>query len=101
MFDDDTNLFFNHKDIKPLYSCKQRACKHGKRTKYTFFHKPSRKDDIPPRLPKLIINNHEIEREQSIKFLGVLLDQQKRKIYQVSWGFIRPTLIMERTHKTY
>ena len=46
-----------------------------KKTKYSFFHKPSKKDDIPLRLPKLIINNHEIQREESIKFLEVLLDQ--------------------------
>ena len=35
----------------------------------------SKKDDIPLRLPKLIISNYEIQREESIKFLGVLLDQ--------------------------
>ena len=45
------------------------------KTKYSFFHKPSKKDDIPLRLPKLIINNYEITIEESIKFLGVLLDQ--------------------------
>ena len=47
-------------------------------TKYSFFHKPSKKYDIPLRLPKLIINNYEnyeIQREESIKFLGVLIDQ--------------------------
>ena len=46
-----------------------------KKTKYLFFHKPSKKDDIPLRLPKLIISNYEIQRKESIKFLGVLLDQ--------------------------
>ena len=43
--------------------------------KHSFFHKPSKKDDIPLCLPKIIINNYEIERKESIKFLGVLLDQ--------------------------
>ena len=43
--------------------------------KYSFFNKPSKKDDISPCLPKLIINNHEIQREKSIKLLGVLLDE--------------------------
>ena len=38
-------------------------------------HKPIKKDDIPLCLPKLIINNYEIHIEESIKFLGVLLDQ--------------------------
>ena len=45
------------------------------KTKYSFFHKPSEKDDIPLCLPKLVINNYEIQRKESIKFLGVLLDQ--------------------------
>ena len=45
------------------------------KTKYSLFHKPSKKDNIPLRLPKLIINNYEIQREESIKFFGVLLDQ--------------------------
>ena len=45
------------------------------KTKYSFFHKPTKKGDIPPRLPKLTINNHEIQRKESIKFLGVSLDQ--------------------------
>ena len=39
-----------------------------KKTKYSFFHKPSQKEDIPLLLPKLIINNYEIKRTQSIKF---------------------------------
>ena len=46
-----------------------------KETKQSLFYKPSKKDDIPLRLPKLIINNYEIQREESIKFLGVLSDQ--------------------------
>ena len=45
------------------------------KTKYSFFNKPSKKDDISLGLPNLIINNYEIEREKSIKLLGVLLDQ--------------------------
>ena len=43
-------------------------------TKYSFFHKPCKKDDILLRLPKRIINNYEIQRKESIKFLGILLD---------------------------
>ena len=38
------------------------------------FHKPSKKYDIPLALPKLNINNREIAPTESIKFLGVLLD---------------------------
>ena len=45
------------------------------KAKYSFFHKSSKKNDIPLRLPKLIINNCEIQREESIKLFGVTLDQ--------------------------
>ena len=88
MFADDTNLFFNHKDIKHLFTVVNNELVNIKdwftanklslnveKTKYSFFHKPSKKDDIPFRLPKLIINNYQIQGEESIKFLGVLLDQ--------------------------
>ena len=76
MFADDTNLFFNHKDIKHLFTVENNELVNIKdwftanklslnveKTKYSFFHKPSKKDDIPLRLPKLIINNYEIQRE--------------------------------------
>ena len=43
-----------------------------KKTKNSFFHKPSRKDDIPLMLTKLTISNHVIEKQEFIKFLGVL-----------------------------
>ena len=46
-----------------------------RKTKYSFFHKTSEKDDIPLKLPRLQINNYNIERILSIKFLGVLLDE--------------------------
>ena len=48
------------------------------KTKYSFFHKPSKKDDILFRLPKFLINKFEIQREEYLKFLGVLLDQPLR-----------------------
>ena len=46
-----------------------------KKTKYSFFHKPSKKDNIPLQLPNLTINNHKINQEKCIKFLGVLSDE--------------------------
>ena len=45
------------------------------KTKYFLFHKPSRKDDLPHLLPRLPIKMHKVERVKSIKFLGVLLDE--------------------------
>ena len=38
-------------------------------------HKTSKKDDIPLKLPRLQVNNYNIERIPSIKFLRVLLDE--------------------------
>ena len=59
----------------PLFTANKLSLNVEKTTKYSFFHKPSKKYDIPIRLPKLIINNYEIQREECIKFLGVLLNQ--------------------------
>ena len=88
MFADDTNLFFHHKEIKQLFTVVNNELANIKdwftankqslnveKTKYSFFHKPSKKDDIPLHVTKLIINNYEIQREESIKPLGVLLYQ--------------------------
>ena len=50
-----------------------------KKTRYTLFHKNSSKDDIPLKLPDLKIENLNIVRNSSIKFLGVMLDEH------ISW----------------
>ena len=79
MFADDTilscNLLFL-KISKKLYKINQRFISNEllpniKKTKYSFFHKRITKDDIPLLLPELKINNYEIKRTKSIKFLGV------------------------------
>ena len=88
MFAHDTNLFYSHHNIKTLFStvneeleklgCCFRANRLSvniKKTKYTFFHKNSVKDNIPLKLPDLHISNERIERKSSIKFLGVMLDE--------------------------
>ena len=41
------------------------------KTKYTVFHKVSEKDNIPLKLPSLFVNDREIKRITSIKYLGV------------------------------
>ena len=46
-----------------------------KKTKYSFFHKSSKKDNIPLQLPNLNINGSTVESESSIKFLGVWIDE--------------------------
>ena len=70
MFAYDTNLFFSNKDVKHLFTVVNnelvniRDCYivnkvslNTKKAKYLFFHRPSKKDDIPLRLPIIIINN--------------------------------------------
>ena len=87
MFANETNIFFNHKDIKHLFTVVNNDLVNIKdwftsnmlslnveKSKYLFFHNPNKKDDITLRLTKLI-NYYEIQREESVKFLGVLLDQ--------------------------
>ena len=88
MFADDTNLFYSHYDIKTLFNTVNEELKklviwftsnklslNIKKTKYTFFHKNSVKDNIPLKLPDLHIFDKTIERTSSIKFLGVMLDE--------------------------
>ena len=85
---DDTNLFYEHNDLKTLFSLlnqelqkinewfeANRLSRNVRKTKYSLFHKPSRKDDFPLLLPRSVIKNHNVERVNSIKFLGVLLDE--------------------------
>ena len=88
MFADDTNLFYSHHDIKTLFSIvneelgklgdwftANRLLLNIKKTKYTFFHENSVKDNIPLKLPDLHISNKSIEWKSLIKFLGVMLDE--------------------------
>ena len=46
-----------------------------RKTKYSFSHKTSKKHGMPLKLTRLQINKYNIERIPSIKFLGVLLDE--------------------------
>ena len=45
------------------------------KTKFTLFHKSWDKDNLPLKLPILKINNFEIKRTTSIKFLGIMVDE--------------------------
>ena len=70
MFADDTNLFFSHRNISTVFLTvnnelhkigewfkANRLSLNIKKTKYTFFHKNSVKDNIPLKLPGLKITN--------------------------------------------
>ena len=69
-----------------------------KRTKLTFFHKSYIRDNIPLKLPQLNISNEQIRKANSIKFLGVSLDENinwkvdirliKNKIAKKHWVII-------------
>ena len=88
MFADNTNLFFLHSDINLLFEKinkeltnvsrwfnANKLLLNVKKTKFSFFHKSSKKDNIPLWLPNLNINGFTIERQSSIKFLGVWIDE--------------------------
>ena len=88
MFADDTNLFYSHKNIRELFKTMNKELiniqqwfnanklsLNATKTKYSFFHSLAFQDRIPLQLPKLEINNVRIKREQIMRFLGVLLDE--------------------------
>ena len=88
MFADDTSLFYEHNDLKTLFSLANQELQiinewleanklslNVGETKYSLFHKPSRKDDLPLFLPGLLIKKHKVERIKSMMFVGVLLDE--------------------------
>ena len=88
MFSDDTDLFYTHSNMQTLFSTmneelvsiiqwftSNKLSLNAKKTRYSCFHKPSKKDDIPFMLQKLTVSNHVIEMQEFIKFLVVLLDE--------------------------
>ena len=88
MFADDTDLFYSNKNIASLFKFvnnelvntntwfqANKLSLNSNKTKYVFFHKPRKKKEIPLNLPILKINQTEIKREQSLKFLGVMVDE--------------------------
>ena len=89
MLADDTNLFFSNCNIPVLFATanselsKTSHCALANKlslnvikTKYSSFHKTIKKDDMPLKLPRPQINNYDIERIPSIKFLGTFRTEQ-------------------------
>ena len=83
MFTNNTNLFFEYKDISVLFSTVNRELQNinewfisnklslnVKKTKFSIFHKASRRNDLSPVLSKLFINNQGIKRQSPIKKLS-------------------------------
>ena len=88
MFVDDTNLFYSNKDTNTAFIkvndelqkinkwfISNKLSLNLKKKQMLVFPQTQHKDDIPLVLPKLNINNREIARTKSIKFLGVLFDE--------------------------
>ena len=88
IFADDTNLFFSNYNIPVLFATinselskisqwflANKLSLNVTKTKYSFFHKTIEKGDILLRLPRPQINNYNIKIILSIKFLGVLFDE--------------------------
>ena len=84
MFAGDTSLFYSDKNIKTLFNTVNLELnklsewfkiitKCRKNQLYFFFQKLSKRDSIPLKLPHLLINDTIIQRENSIKFLGVII----------------------------
>ena len=88
LFADDTNIYLSSKNIQNLFAnCNNELSKlsdwfksnklslNASKTKYLFFHPLRKRDDIPLQLPTLSIENLEIKRTNSFRFLGVILDE--------------------------
>ena len=86
IFADDTNLFYTLKNMHYRFSevkkelnninewfVANKLSLNIEKTRYSFFHKPNKKDNIPFQLPNLTISNRKIKREESIKFIAMLL----------------------------
>ena len=87
-------FFYEHRDLKTLFSLvNQEQQKSNEwfeankpsfnigKTKYSIFHKPSRKDDLPL---LLLIKKHRVERVKLIKILDVLEDDLGKIILSIS-----------------
>ena len=88
LFADNTNLFCSDNNIRTLFeTAKQELSQiidwflanklslNVEKTKYMLFHKCIDQENIPLKLPLLQLNSNIIEREKSLKFLGVILDE--------------------------
>ena len=88
MFADDSNLFKVDKNLDRLFLEMNKELENVsiwfkanklslnvKKTKFSLFHQSRKKKLIPEFLPKLCIDNCEIQRELVTKFLGVYIDE--------------------------
>ena len=88
LFADDTNLFCSDSNIRTLFETTNQELSqindwflanklslNVEKIKYMLFHKCIEQENIPLKLPLLQLNSNIIEKENSLKFLGVILDE--------------------------
>ena len=88
MFADDTNLFYTEEKVKTFFNTvnielqkisqwfiSNKLSLNVTKIKYSFFHKSSKKNNIPLVLRNLRICNNEIKQCESVKLLNVFLDE--------------------------
>ena len=88
LYADDTNLFYSDNNIRTLFETANQELNQindwfpenklslkVEKTKRVFFHTLTDQGNIPLKLPSLQLNGNIIERENSLKFLGVILDE--------------------------
>ena len=88
LFADDTNLFYSHNNVKELFRtmnaelshlndwfCANKLSLNTDKTKYVLLHKAKSKGNLPLVLLDLFINDVKIKRDNSLKFLGVMIDE--------------------------
>ena len=96
LFADNTNLFCSDSDIRAVFEIanqelgkisdlflSNKLSLNVEKTKYTLFRKHTDQENIPSKLPLLQLNDSIIERENSLKFLGIILDEHltRKKTY--------------------
>lgn len=87
MFAYDTSHFYLHNNVKELFRiinadvshlngcfCANKLPLNNDKTNCLLFHKAKNKDNFPLVLPDLLIDDVKIKRENSQKFLGVMVD---------------------------
>ena len=87
------------KSTNEQFSANKLSLNAGK-TKFSLFYKSGKKYSIPSPLPMLKIKNNDIRRVDSIKFLGVLLDNylsQKERIKDLENKIAKKIRLIYRT----
>ena len=88
LYADDANQFYSDDNIRTLFETANQELNQindwfpenklslkVEKTKRLFFQKLTDQGNIPLKLPSLQLNGNIIERENSLKFLGVILDE--------------------------